>query len=355
MRPGGVHDGIFTFEGKAPNKMNQDNTLINLNAFRAIACWVVCLYHAAFILSEHYPGVMPVLDWGQEGVYAFFVISALVLSWSMAQGQYQWRFIGKFLLKRFTRLYPPLLLSIGLWLLYFQMGNGSISQEVLIKAFDSALMIVPFKGSLWINNLYWTIFVLFQFYLFQALAYPFLAHANHLIRRVSFLITLAMTFIPTLFFPEYRDIKIVLFFHLPIFSMGHLLFLYYKKIITVSEFVVEFILAMATCAFLTGYIYGMGYHILIAATLTCLGILFVKSPPNWLSFIGKISYSFYLIHGVVIYTVIYYLSEFKKSASGSLITYLLIQAIAIFAAWLIYLLIEKPSARWAKMIHYTVK
>ncbi len=151
------------------------------------------------------------------------------------------------------------------------------------------------------------------------------------------------------------DIGGQLFFHLPIFSMGHLLFLYLKKIIGATEFIIEFLLAMLACAILTGYVYGMGYHILIAATLTCLGILFVKSPPNWLSFIGKISYSFYLVHGVVIYTTIYYLPKFKESTSGSLITFLLIQAIAIFVSWLFYLAVEKPSSGWGKKINYVKK
>lgn len=335
--------------------MDQNNKLANLDAFRAIACWAVCLYHAAFILSIYYPALMPVLDWGQEGVYAFFVISALVLSWSMAQGNYQWPNFGKFLMKRFIRLYPPLIVSILLWLAYFQMGNGSLTKEVINAAIDSTFMLVPFKGSHWINNLYWTIFVLFEFYIFQALAYPLLANSNAWIRRISLVITLSLTFIQPLFLSDFKDIKILLFFHLPIFSMGLLLFLYLKKIIGATEFIIEFLLAMLACAILTGYVYGMGYHILIAATLTCLGILFVKSPPNWLSFIGKISYSFYLVHGVVIYTTIYYLPKFKESTSGSLITFLLIQAIAIFVSWLFYLAVEKPSSGWGKKINYVKK
>lgn len=335
--------------------MDQNNKLENLDAFRAIACWAVCLYHAAFILSTHYPSVMPVLNWGQEGVYAFFVISALVLSWSMAQGNYQWPHFGKFLLKRFIRLYPPLIVSIVLWLGYFFLGSGTLTKEVINAAIDSTFMLVPFKDSHWINNLYWTIFVLFEFYIFQALAYPLLSNANAWIRRLALVITLSLTFVQPLFLSDFKDIKILLFFHLPIFSMGHLLFLYLKKIIGTVEFVIEFLLCMGACAILTGYVYGMGYHILIAATLTCLGILFVKSPPRWLSFIGKISYSFYLVHGVVIYTTIYYLNHFKETPTGALITFFLIQGIAIFFSWLFYLAVEKPSSGWGKKINYRPK
>ncbi len=333
--------------------MEQKKTLNNLGGFRAIASWMVCMYHASFIISGHYPGIGAVLDWGQEGVYVFFVISGLVLPWSMVHGNYKWEFAGKFMLKRFIRLYPPLLLSIVAWLLYFRMGSGSLDSKVLNIALDTALLIVPFKGSLWINNLYWTLFVLFQFYLFQAITFPFLANKNTWIRRIAFLATLAFSFFALLF--PLQDFKIVVTFHLPVFTMGLLLCLYLNKIMGVAEFIISFIITAATCAYLTGHVYGCGYHITIVAVLTFLGILVVKRTPRWLDFIGNISYSFYLIHGVIIYTVLYYLPNFKTTENGSMITFLLIQVLAILAAWIFYYIIEKPAEGWTKLIKYKSK
>ncbi len=331
--------------------MDQNNNLSNLGPFRAIASWMVCMYHSSFIISLYYPTLAKMLNWGQEGVYVFFVISGLVLPWSMVNGNYEWKFAGKFLLKRFTRLYPPLVLSILAWLLYFYNGSGYLDWTILKKALDTMLLIVPFLGSEWINNLYWTLFVLFQFYFFQAIAFPFLANKNSWVRRIAFLSTLGLSFV-ALLFPGLKDFKIALTFHLPIFSMGMLLCLYLKKIIVFLEFFVALSLATLTSAYLTGNLYGCGYHITIVATLTVFGVLILKWVPKWLDFIGKISYSFYLIHGVVIYTVIYYLPEFKNSTYGSILTFLLIQVIAILASWFFYNLIEKPSANWAKKISY---
>jgi len=42
-----------------------------LNALRGIAAWMVCMFHSAFIIKPFYPELLPLLDWGQEGVYVF--------------------------------------------------------------------------------------------------------------------------------------------------------------------------------------------------------------------------------------------------------------------------------------------
>ena len=80
--------------------MEQKNQLDLLNALRGIAAWMVCLFHASFLVKEYYPSLYHFLDIGQEGVYVFFVISGVVLPWSMDAGRYAWKNADRFLLKR---------------------------------------------------------------------------------------------------------------------------------------------------------------------------------------------------------------------------------------------------------------
>ena len=61
--------------------MEQRNQLDLLNALRGIAAWMVCLFHASFLVKEFYPGLCLFFDIGQEGVCVFFVISGVVLPW----------------------------------------------------------------------------------------------------------------------------------------------------------------------------------------------------------------------------------------------------------------------------------
>ncbi|MFM7309531.1 MAG: hypothetical protein ACKOZY_02900 [Flavobacteriales bacterium] len=60
---------MTTASKKTPVK---EGNLDILNSLRAVAALMVCLYHAAFVLSNDFPSMTKALDIGQEGVYVFF-------------------------------------------------------------------------------------------------------------------------------------------------------------------------------------------------------------------------------------------------------------------------------------------
>ncbi len=318
---------------------------------RALAAWMVCLYHSAFLIVDNFPGIRKVLDWGQEGVYVFFVISGLILPYSMSKSNYEVKFAGKFMLKRMLRLYPPFLLSIILYTYFFNSWDQIFTSETFHKALDSALFLVPFKGTVWVNDIYWTLFVEFQYYIFLALLFPLISSENSWIRRISFLGTLALSFV-SYYFHWVDNAKVGLFFHLPVFSLGFLLYLHIEKKIKPLEFWIGFLIAGLSCAYLTGNLFGLGYHIILTALFSFFIIYFIHSAPRWLNFIGEISYSFYLTHWVAINVIGNILYNYKSSIAGSLIIFFLIQVVAIAIAWFFYFLIEKRSLRLTKKIRY---
>lgn len=69
-------------------------------------------------------------------------------------------------------------------------------------------------------------------------------------------------------------------------------------------------------------------------------------------FLGKISYSLYLIHIPIGGRVLNLIEVFTENELLRSIGVFVALAISIFSAWLFYLLIEAPAVRWAKMINY---
>jgi peptidoglycan/LPS O-acetylase OafA/YrhL len=331
--------------------MTKKNDLALLNTLRAIAAWMVCLFHASFLLKDYYPFTYDVLSWGQEGVYVFFIISGVVLPWSMDQSQYQWRFAGKFMLKRMLRLYPPFLVSVVICAFGFYGWKGMISPEGLTKMFHSVTFAAPFLGTKWVNDVYWTLFVEFQFYLYLALIFPFFVSSKAWVRTTALVVTLALSFLSKSFEPKF--VKVTLFFHLPVFTMGYYVYLYLKARIGEKEFWMGLLLSTLVCLYLTGILHGLKWRIVTTAFLTVLVIIWVKQGNRWLDRLGEISYSFYLTHWFVISTCNHFFYHDMRSPLGSVFFFLLIQVGSILLAQLFYRVVEKPSLLWTKKVRYT--
>jgi peptidoglycan/LPS O-acetylase OafA/YrhL len=73
----------------------------------------------------------------------------------------------------------------------------------------------------------------------------------------------------------------------------------------------------------------------------------INIENKWLNFIGKISFSLYLSHKMIIYGILQivnkkiFYSFFKENPYQHLLLYPVVLAVTIFAAWLIYEFVEK--------------
>jgi peptidoglycan/LPS O-acetylase OafA/YrhL len=336
--------------------MNQTKNPIGLlNSLRGVAALMVCLFHSAFIIKDYNPEFYKSLDWGQEGVYVFFVISGVVLPWSMLQGKYSFKNFGRFMLKRILRLYPPFVISvlvfvIGIWIM--KDDRSFFDTDVFNQFVDSIFFLVPFKESKWVIEVYWTLFVEFQYYIYLALIFPFLVHKRLPVRLLAYYGTIALTFLSHFFVPNHT--KENLFFHLPIFCLGFSLFLYYKQIIGKWEFWSGVVVASVVgFVNINNFLY-LSYHITLVSLVTFFLIYFVKQGPRFLDFLGDVSYSFYLFHLVF---VSYIYGKFYHEANDPFWVWFVfwsIQLAAIVGAWAMYNLVEKPSLNWTKKVKYKV-
>ncbi|MDQ3047939.1 MAG: acyltransferase [Bacteroidota bacterium] len=317
-----------------------------LNGLRGFAALSVCLFHFictvnGFIDSDFFTGIF---SFGHYGVQMFFVISGFIIPWSMYHNGYKLKHYFTFAAKRFIRLEPPYLVSLMVAIAhtYIRMlsphYNGvDITPDTTQVLLHFGYLIPFFQDQEWIRQVYWTLAIEFQYYLTIALLFPLIANGNFYLRFLSYLIMFSGVFFFKGFFP----------FHLPVFLFGICLFLYKANIIRWLELSILIIAAGLEVVF---------YHdvaTLIFASVTFLVILFFTDYKNKVAvFLGEISYSVYLFHGL---TGLVILNYFSHSVEHPLLKFLLVLLailVTIVAAYLVYRFVELPSKKLSSRIKF---
>ncbi|MGZ3885532.1 MAG: acyltransferase family protein, partial [Bacteroidia bacterium] len=212
-----------------------------LDSLRAIAAWSVCLYH--FVCSTiglFAPGrLTDAFYYGQYGIHVFFVISGFVIPWSMYHSGYRIGSFFKFVAKRFTRIEPPYIASIILVLLIVfvksRMGYGTADaygQSVTpARVFlHLGYLINFFPQYAWLNGVYWTLAIEFQYYLIMALMFLLFVHPDRLIRYLAYALCFAMSLlVPDVLHAHFP-------FYAPLFLFGIIVFLKMTSRIAAAEF-----------------------------------------------------------------------------------------------------------------------
>jgi peptidoglycan/LPS O-acetylase OafA/YrhL len=327
--------------------MRQTNVPV-LDTLRAFAALSVCMYHFVCTTTGYVKTqwILNLFSIGQFGVQLFFVISGFVIPWAMYNAGYRLKNFFAFFLKRISRLEPPYIFSIILALLilyirekYFGKQNDHIHVSLKQVALHFGYLIPFFKDYQWLNQVYWTLAIEFQYYLFIAVVFVPLIGSAKVIRYIVYMCILALSFVPGREF---------LFHWLPVFLLGILLFLKKSGSISVKEYFIVTFIVVCFCFFK----YEAG-----AVIFSVIPVVFVLVWENFKLFglhaMGKFSYSIYLIHPIIGASFINILSHrfndpLTKACvifSGLLIT--------IVAAWLMYICIEKPSKSLSASIKYT--
>ena len=321
-----------------------------LDHLRGLAAAAVCLFH----FTNGLPGFLPSHDpvkqvgaFGWLGVEAFFVISGFVIPYSLHLRSYRLRDAGGFFVRRLKRLEPPYLACILLVIAlnYASSLAPGFRGEAFKLNWPQLLAHIGYLnavlGYAWLNPVFWTLAIEFQYYVFMALAFPLIAHRRPIIR------TACVLAIALLGFAGF-DNTALLPLWLPLFAMGIATFQSYVGKASVASYLA--LLALSSTA--TFFVLGLQPTVVgIATALSIRGIAW-RQPPRALfplAFLGTISYSLYLLHVPIGGRVINLASRLPDSVAVRYPAIVGAFAVSIASAAVFWWLIERTSQRWAQI------
>jgi peptidoglycan/LPS O-acetylase OafA/YrhL len=257
----------------------------SIDLLRGLAALTVGLYHYTgyFLPETHLLNFL--FARGYIGVQTFFVISGLVIPYSLAQKNYDLRQIGSQFISRVLRIEGAYWASIiiamimdrRIWFYAPQYWQGLGWHSTILHFFHAnAVMHEP-----WLRQIYWTLAIDWQFYLVALVAFPLLNRKEWWLRYPLYVL-FACRFWGTAF--EWLP------YHLSAFGSGIMLFHYYRGYMGKVE------LAIALTAMLGWHHQYIEFPLFVGTALPVLIILFAKADWGWTRFIGKTSYAFYLTH-----------------------------------------------------------
>ena len=383
----------MVISGTAISIHQREQRFVLLDTLRGVAAVVVLLFHALTntVMSVPLERVLPTIIkdlflCGSVGVKIFFVLSGFVIAHSLRANSLSWEEIKRFVLRRQLRLDPPywavIVLSLSLYHLEMAVP-GLVSRaeparlkDVLINLFYLQ-MIVPGKQ---IVGVAWTLCIEVQFYL----AFILLLKIGQITksRVLSSDITKTTIFLIAALgmYSVVSDARMTLkspgeawYMHhwSPWFTLywcdfaaGVLCYWVVQdkvKPMVYSVFMSLFALCILPAAMITVRYHGLGslfgYGVVwLSGWATSLllyhagsrGKLTVWGANPILQYLGKISYSLYLVHLMIISVVLrlgYKLTGANQMAS--LFWLAAAVGLSIAAAHVLYRCVELPSIRFA--------
>ncbi len=329
--------------------MNKTPHLDSLDMLRAAAAILVCLHHA-FITwgaQDHQTGFKYTLlhqmawdlDLGKIGVMIFFLISGYLIPFTVSTTGLAAQKV--FIKKRFFRIYPMFIVAITFGLLINALTKDY--QFDLIELILNIFLVPNLFGQEFISGVFWTLQIEIFFYLIVASAIPWVTLNKKSYLVSCMLIALALgaeaaramsTELGAL-----RELSRVFGMTSFIF-LGSLLrfwrdraldrvgtvtlviFLTHEFIYrTLKLYQVDVVSAAPKFSSLAGAI----------AVITFLWVLLVKKGPHFLVFLGRISYSLYLVHMPVILLTVNALAATQVGFRGIYLDLLFFSLILIFS------------------------
>ncbi len=311
----------------------------SIDTLRGLAAVAVCLYHFTYgFLSEGQPLRM-LSHYGYLGVQAFFVISGFVVPYSFVQKGYTLQAFPDFFRKRALRIEPAYWASIALMLGMDAMARLDPQYVAPLphQTWWSLLLHIPHAnavlGQPWVREIYWTLAIDWQFYLFVCLAFPLLRRGEWWLRYPFLLAFCSLHMVSGVAWLGYHAVP---------FAAGIVFFHYQSKYIGWAELYLCWLL-------LLGLTYReMGITHTLAIGLSVAVIQFVRTAWAWAGALGKISYSIYLTHVFSGWTLCSTLGLYVQNEWWRAAIVLLATALSIVFARYFYEKVEAPTQQWAR-------
>ena len=318
----------------------------SIDALRGIAALAVCFYHftGGFLSKDNFLTVAN--QYGYLGVDAFYVISGFVIPFSFSVKNYQITQFWSYFKKRFVRIEPAYWVSI--FLIIFKEITSSFVQDYRYFKFPDYtfagvgghfLHINDFFNLPWLQAVYWTLAIDWQFFIFIGLIFFWVNRAEWWARY-----PLYIAFIAVKWWFDPVSSKAWLFYHVTLFLPGMVIFHYKRGYMKRLEFYA------VMAAVLYAIFYKMWWNHLLATTLSVLVIEFLTRDMKVTSFMGKISYSVYLTHIFSGWWVTSILMNVAHEEWSRTLAVFVGIAVSIGFAKMYYEYLEKPTQEWARKV-----
>lgn len=314
----------------------QSHFILSAEILRAIGSVLIVFHHIIFITNPTDGSDLLIkndfvknnLNIGPQALNLLFVVSGLVIYYSLVQSNYTIRKFPKFILRRFTRILIPFwttILIIAVLPFLFQTASFYSLKQLVANA---TLCVDFLDNEHWMNPIFITLKLEMIFYILVGLSAWFLRKNEYFLW--------AFTGIGLVL--SYFYFKNDFMLKLPFFLMGMNITSYF-----INPSLKRLMPPMIIIFLYIGICYQ--WQDLASVLLALLILLVVKKPKNWIVWMGSRSYSLYLTHGVSIILVASLL--FAKGYSIWMICLISIVSGTVFTE-LFYRIIEKPSIRWSK-------
>ena len=327
-----------------------------LDAWRAILIGAVMIFHylVRYVPPDRTPGLIhfdhvypSILNLGAYGVEVFFVISGLVITMTILKSHD----VADFAFRRFSRLIPAATVATAIMFL-LQLVTGPFHSGIkdLVTSF---FFISPEFGANFVSGSYWSLLVELKFYSFVALAY--------LLFRKSWWVAMAAG--PVLQFvigghSQTADILIAPYWSFFLIGTAAWYGIFEKKVWPTSALLAGAIMGLPSLQHVfspfsrfdqvTPWESAAAVFLIISA-LVATTALRSRVHLGPLSYLGRISYSVYLIHEVIGVTTIYLLKRQAWCPDWLAIALAVSVSIAVGAA--LFHTVELPGQRWLRRLY----
>ncbi len=313
-----------------------------IDALRGVAALSVAWYHFTHALPQ--PWIKASGNYGWAGVEMFFVISGFIIPYSLHRSGYHSRDFPLFLVKRIARLDPPyiadilLIIALSYVVTLFPGFRGDWPHYTASQLLCHLAYFNSFVGKPWVNVVFWSLGIEFQYYLMIGALFPLLVNRRPLV-RLGFL---ALLIVASLVIRRYT----LVFVWFPLFVSGILVF--QRKIGLISPRMMLAGLAI------TGVVawFVNGHLVSVVVVATALVIEYVEITASRFTKVGLISYSVYLLHVPVGGRIMNLGTRIAHTAPLQLMVLIAATAGTLVVSFIFYRYVELPSQRLSSSIRY---
>lgn len=329
-----------------------------LNSIRGIAALLVVVGHFLDMYVKHnHSGIsfdvitnfVNSFEMGRVGVVIFFLISGFVVPYSF-KGKQKENTIINFAIKSLFRLYPAFWFSIMLAVFIgYGVGINILSiEQVLVNL----TMLPKYLGFESVQGAYWTLHLLLVFYVLCCFLFFIgkLDNNKALIGGLIVFCLLAVLFAGMRYFYQVR-IPIVMPLGVATMFLGALLRKHYtERLIGHYSLILFFIVYFGSMLIAQRLYYLEGWPRWFSAYFMAIGLFLVfvykvNLYNNLLSYLGRISYSMYLVHMLVLALVFNFLGESAYNIEGLIIASFSTLLLSVIISDLSYRLFEMNGAK----------